>query len=86
MVHLEKILAVMLNPKVYSLLVVFDLMEPPLGIVSPDDDLAWAMANFEKHNLAYLPVCDASGTFHGFIAKASIFNRYRRMVRESDSF
>ena len=85
-VHLEKILAVMLNPKVYSLLVVFDLMEPPLGIVSPDDDLAWAMANFEKHNLAYLPVCDASGTFHGFIAKASIFNRYRRMVRESDSF
>lgn len=85
-VHLEKILAVMLNPKVYSLLVVFDLMEPPLGIVSPDDDLAWAMANFEKHNLAYLPVCDASGTFHGFIAKASIFSRYRRMVRESDSF
>ena len=85
-VHLEKILAVMLNPKVYSLLVVFDLMEPPLGIVSPDDDLAWALANFEKHNLAYLPVCDASGTFHGFIAKASIFNRYRRMVRESDSF
>lgn len=85
-VHLEKILAVMLNPKVYSLLVVFDLMEPPLGIVSPDDDLAWAMANFEKHNLAYLPVCDASGTFHGFIAKASIFSRYRRMVRETDSF
>lgn len=85
-VHLEKILAVMLNPKVYSLLVVFDLMEPPLGIVSPDDDLAWAMANFEKHNLAYLPVCDASGTFHGFIAKASIFSRYRRMVRENDSF
>lgn len=85
-VHLEKILAVMLNPKVYELLVVFDLMDPPHGMVSPDDDLGWAMANFEKYNLNYLPVCDADGIFHGFIAKAPIFAKYRRMVREADSF
>ncbi len=85
-VHLEKILAVMLNPKVYELLVVFDLMDPPLGMVSPDDDLGWAMANFEKYNLKYLPVCDANGIFHGFIAKATIFAKYRRMVSEVDSF
>lgn len=85
-VHLEKILAVMLNPKVYNLLVVFDLMDPPLGMVSPDDDLAWAMANFEKYNLKYLPVSDSNGLFHGFIAKAPIFSKYRRMVQEVDGF
>ena len=70
----------------YELLVVFDLMDPPHGMVSPDDDLGWAMANFEKYNLNYLPVCDADGIFHGFIAKAPIFAKYRRMVREADSF
>ena len=85
-VHLEKILSVMLNPKVYGLLLVLDLMESPVGTVSPDDDLARAMANFEKFNLKYLPVCDESGIFHGFIAKAPIFAKYRNMVREVNSF
>ncbi len=84
-VHLEKILNVMLNPGVYNLLLVMDLMDPPVGIVSPDDDLSWAMANFEKYNLQYLPVCEA-GVFLGFVAKASIFAKYRRLVREADSF
>ncbi len=85
-IRLEKIRNVMLNPKVYELLVAFDLMEVPVGVVTPDDDLAWAMANFEKYNLKYLPVCDSNGIFHGFIAKAPIFAQYRRMVREADCF
>ena len=85
-VQLEKILNVMLDPKVYSLLVVLDLMELPRGIVSPDDDLAEAMRNFEKFNLKYLPVCDQHGLFHGFVSKASIFAKYRKMVREADAF
>ncbi len=85
-VHLEKVLSVMLNPKVYGLLLVIDLMESPAGAVSPDDDLSKAMANFEKYNLKYLPVCDESGIFHGFIAKAPIFAKYRKMVREANSF
>ena len=85
-VHLEKVLSVMLNPKVYGLLLVMDLMESPVGTVSPDDDLARAMANFEKFKLEYRPVCDDAGIFHGFIAKAPIFARYRKMVREANSF
>lgn len=85
-VNLEKVLSVMLNPKVRGLLLVVDLLESPAGAVSPDDDLSKAMSNFEKYNLEYLPVCDVDGTFHGFIAKAPIFARYRRMVREANSF
>jgi len=85
-VHLDKILSVMLNPKVYGLLLVIDLMEQPAGVVSPDDDLAKAMSHFEKFNLKYLPVCDENGIFHGFLAKAPIFAKYREMVRETDNF
>ena len=85
-VHLEKILTVMLDPQVHSLLVVMDLMETPCGVVTPDDDLAGAMRNFEKFNLKYLPVCDSHGLFHGFVSKAEIFVKYRRMVREADDF
>ena len=85
-VHLEKILTVMLDPQVHSLLVVMDLMETPCGVVTPDDDLAGAMRNFEKFNLKYLPVCDQQGMFHGFVSKAAIFVKYRRMVREADDF
>ena len=39
-----------------------------------------------KYNLKYLPVCDENGIFHGFIAKAPIFAKYRKMVREANSF
>lgn len=85
-VHLDKILSVMLNPKVYGLLLVLDLMEQPAGVVSPDDDLSKAMSHFEKFNLKYLPVCDENGIFHGFLAKAPIFAKYREMVRETDNF
>ncbi len=85
-VRLEKILSVMLNPKVYPLLVAFDLMESPDGMVTPDNDLAQAMANFEKFDLTHLPVCDASGEFQGFLARETIFSRYRRMVKEADAF
>ena len=85
-VHLDKILSVMLNPKVYGLLLVIDLMEQPVGVVSPEDDLSKAMANFEKFNLKYLPVCDENGIFHGFLAKAPIFAKYREMVRETNTF
>ena len=85
-VHLDKILNVMLDPQVYSLLVVLDLMDSPCGIVTPDDDLAEAMKNFEKFNLKYLPVCDKKGLFHGFVSKSAIFVKYRKMVREADAF
>lgn len=84
-VHLDKVLGVMINPQICGLLVI-DLMEPPSGVVSPDDDLAEAMANFEKFNLKYLPVCDGNGKFHGFLAKAAIFAKYRELVREAGAF
>ena len=61
-------------------------MESPHGLLSPDDDLAWAMANFDRYNVKYLPVCSSGGKFEGFISREEIFSKYRRVVRDADSY
>lgn len=85
-VHLEKVLAAMLNPKIHDMLLIFDLMDPPLGILQPEDDLLQAMNHFDKYNLKNLPVCAKTGKFCGFIERTPIFTRYRRMVSETENF
>ena len=85
-VRLEKILTAMLDPVLASTLVVYDLMETPRGVLSTDDDLAWAMENMERHDMKDLPVLNKQGKFLGFVSYNTIFRKYRRLVKESDSF
>ena len=61
-------------------------MENPPEQLSPDDDLAKAMAVFDLYRVEILPVCDASGVFMGFLEKTPIFSKYRRMVKETENF
>ena len=67
-------------------LLIYDIMETPRGLLSPEDDLAWAMANFDRYDVKYLPVCGSGGKFEGFVSREAIFSKYRRVVREADSF
>ena len=85
-VYLTRILAAMLNREIYNHLLVFDLMEMPGCILAPEDDLSVAMEGFERCNVGLLPVCDKDGIFLGFVSKVPIFNQYRRLVKEADSF
>ncbi|MDD3886638.1 MAG: chloride channel protein [Victivallaceae bacterium] len=85
-IHLNKIMSAMLEPQLHSLLLACDLMVPPRGMLSPDDDLALAMKYFDQYNSAFLPVCDKDGLFHGFVSKEKVFAKYRSMVREADAF
>ena len=85
-VYLDKIMSAMLHPEVYNHLLVFDLMEEPPTVMTPDDDLAHAMAAFDMFRLKTLPVCERDGRFAGFLSRAPIFAKYRDMVKESDSF
>ena len=85
-VQLEKILAAMLNPDLSSSLLVFDLMETPRGMVSVDDDLAWAITNLERYDLKYLPALDKDGKFAGFVSRNQIFLRCRQLIRDADTF
>ena len=65
---------------------VYDLMEPPRGALSPDDDLAWAMENMERYACDRLVVVSQDGQFLGFVSHDRIFARYRKLVRETSDF
>ena len=85
-IYLEKVLKAMLNKDEFDFLLIYDIMENPPEILNPDDDLAKAMAAFDLYHAEILPVCDKHGFFKGFIEKAMIFSKYRRMVKETDNF
>ena len=81
--HMEKVLLAMLNQSVHRIMLIDDLMEPPLGAVLENDDLAKAMSNFDAYNLKYLPVLDGNGRLAGFLAREDVFTQYRQMLRTS---
>ncbi len=85
-VYLTRILRAMLNKEDYGHLLVFDLMEKPACILSPDDTLAVAMKGFEDGGTDFLPICSADGTFLGFTAKTALFAEYRQLIRDDDVF
>ena len=85
-VYLERVLKAMLNKDEFDFLLIYDIMETPPEILNPDDDLAKAMAAFDLYRVEVLPVCDSKGFFKGFLEKALIFNKYRRMVKETENF
>ena len=85
-IHSERMLHAMLEHSVYDFMLIYDLMETPHGLLSPDDDLAWAMANFDRYNVKHLPICSSGGKFEGFISREEIFSKYRRIVRDADSY
>ena len=83
-IRVEKIITAMLDRDLAQSLVVFDLMEAPHGTISIDEDLAVAMARFERYDRPYLPVCAENGKFAGFIFKDNCLAKYRALIRESD--
>ena len=83
-IRIEKIITAMLDRDLAQSLVVFDLMEAPHGAISTDEDLAAAMARFERYDRPYLPVYSEKGKFAGFIFKDDCLAKYRALVREGD--
>ncbi|HOG49989.1 MAG TPA: CBS domain-containing protein, partial [Lentisphaeria bacterium] len=82
--HIEKVLLAMLNQNVHRIMLVDDLMEPPLGALHENDDLAKAMRNFDSYNLKHLPVLDGNGRLAGFLAREDVFSHYRKILQTSD--
>ncbi|MBE6385242.1 MAG: chloride channel protein [Lentisphaerae bacterium] len=85
-IRTDRMLHAMLDHSVYDFMLIYDMMETPHGLLSPDDDLAWAMANFDRYNAKHLPVCAPGGKFEGFISREDIFSKYRRLVQEADNY
>ena len=85
-IRTERMLHAMLDHSVYDFMLIYDMMETPHGLLSPDDDLAWAMANFDRYNVKHLPVCAPGGKFEGFVSREEIFSKYRTLVKDADSY
>ena len=81
-VHLEKLLPVLLDDKLNSSLLIFDVMERPCGEIAVDADLAEAMHNLERFKLEHLPVKGKNGEFIGFVSRNAIFRLYRSLIKE----
>ena len=86
LVNIDKVRNMLLNNDVYDLLLVFDIMDEPLGVVKADDTLAVAMANFELFHVDALPVVGLDGKFAGFVSRTGVLSQYRNRVREKVVF
>ncbi len=85
LVHKNKIITAMLNPDVCNYLLVYDIMDEPPTVLTPDDDLARALASMDLFKADMLPVCNSqTREFMGFVSKEAVFSKYRDMVREED--
>ncbi len=85
-VNIDKVRNMLLNNDVYDLLLTFDIMDEPLGILQPEDTLSVAMTNFEITHAEALPVVNTEGKFLGFVSKTGIFSQYRNLVKQTVAF
>lgn len=64
----------------YATILARELMQPPLAVVGPADDLEHTLALLDRHGAWALPVCEEDGRYLGFILKSAILARYRRQL------
>jgi CIC family chloride channel protein len=73
--HADKLLIAVLHAGRRHRIRVEDLMEPPLGMISPGDTLLQAMLNMEHLKLRVLPVVRKDGHFIGILTKERLLER-----------
>ncbi|MFD1466994.1 chloride channel protein [Hymenobacter caeli] len=64
----------------YATILARELMQPPLAVVGPADDLEHTLALLDRYGAWALPVCEEDGRYLGFILKSAILARYRRQL------
>ena len=85
-IHPDEIRYLVLNHEDCQFMLVFDIMEPPRGVINIDENMLSAMNQFERYDLDYLPVCNEANVFQGFINRSACFDNYRRLIREENNF
>lgn len=78
-IHLDNIRHIIFNPDMYDVSKVSDLMIMPPATILPDDPMTEVMRKFEKTDAWNLPVVK-DGKYIGFVSKAKIFNKYRKLL------
>ncbi len=76
---LDNIREIIFNPEMYQTTLVSDLMILPPATISPDEPMSDVMNKFEETEAWNLPVVQ-DGKYVGFVSKAKIFNKYRKLL------
>lgn len=79
-VHLNDIRHVIFQPDLYDSTNVTSLMNAPLASCSPDDSMEEVVNKFQKTNHFNIPVLD-SGKYVGFVSRANVLSKYRKLLK-----
>ena len=80
-VTLDDIRNIMFQPRLYSRMVVEDIMIGPPAKLHPDMNMAEVMNLFDNTNAWSLPLIDKSGKYLGMLSKNNIFRNYRDLLK-----
>lgn len=78
-IQLDEIRDIMFKRELYSSITVRRLMHPPPAIVLIDEEMVVVMRKFDDTGAWNLPVVE-NGTYVGFVSRAGVFGRYRKML------
>jgi CIC family chloride channel protein len=80
-IRLDDIRSIMFKPELYDQVVVTSIMVNPAIHVDPDDSMEVVAQKFMEYDKYNLPVLK-EGKYIGFISRASVFGKYRELVRQ----
>jgi CIC family chloride channel protein len=80
-IRLDDIRSIIFKPELYDQIVVKGLMVSPAAYVDPDDSMEVVTQKFMEYDKYNLPVLK-NGKYVGFISRASVFGKYRELVRQ----
>jgi CIC family chloride channel protein len=80
-IRLDDIRGIIFKPELYDRIGVTSLMATPAVYVDPDDSMEVVAQKFKEYDKYNLPVLK-EGKYIGFISRASVFGKYRELVRQ----
>jgi len=80
-VHLNDIRDVIFKPELYDTIMVSNLMQAPMTSATLDDSMEDIVEKFQRTPHFNIVVLD-KGKYIGFVSRANVFSKYRKMLKE----
>lgn len=80
-VHLNDIRDVIFKPELYDSVMVSSLMHAPMTSATKDDSMEDIVEKFQKTTQFNIVVLE-DGKYVGFVSRANVFSKYRKMLKE----
>ncbi|NJN25301.1 MAG: chloride channel protein [Cyclobacteriaceae bacterium] len=81
-VHLNDIREVIFKPELYDSVTVSSLMQAPMTSATLSDSMEQIVEKFQKTPHFNIVVLDEKGKYVGFVSRANVFSKYRKMLKE----